>query len=165
VGVACLGLVSDARELLVQPACDLFVVAFLGQDVGLRTASVQAAFEELADVFGMVREAEVATDDCRHPRGGSECIGPPVRGGPLPQQAMQFGRLYVGEARRGSGVGFGGQAVGAGARGLLPAVEGGASDAQDAGNGDGRFTLAHEFDGAAPAAFEFGRSSDWSAHT
>jgi hypothetical protein len=64
--------------------------------------------------------------------------------------------LVVAQARRRARVGLGGQATGVGAGSLAPAVEGGAGDAQDAGDGAGRLALVQQGDGAAAAAFEFG---------
>ena len=62
MGVALLGLGEDARELVVEPAQDGLVVVAAGAVLGLLTASVEAALEDLADVLGVEADAEMATD-------------------------------------------------------------------------------------------------------
>ena len=165
MGVAPPGLGQDARERLLPPALDLLVVALGGPVLGLLGASVEALFEDLADVLGVVGEAEVAADDRGDALGRPQLGGPAVGAGAVQQQVFEVLQLVVAQARGRARVGLGGQAVGMRAGGLAPAVEGGAGDAQDAGDGGRGLAAVHEFDRMAATAFQFGGSSNRSAHT
>jgi hypothetical protein len=95
VGVACPGLGQDARELPVQPAQDGFVVVPTRALLRFLTASVEAAFEDLANMFGVEGNAEVPADECGNARGRPEIVEPTVGGGPLQEQVLQVDQLGV----------------------------------------------------------------------
>jgi hypothetical protein len=164
VGPAAPGPAADAAEV-AQPALDLLVVALLGRGVGPLRASVQAALEQLADVFGVEGDVEVAADHLGDALDGPEAVGPAMGPGPLAQQGIQLSQLGVAQARRQPGMGLGGQAWGTRLGHLAPAVQGVAVDAKDAGNSGGGFALFDECHGPTAAAFEFGSGSKRSAHT
>ena len=57
------GLSEDARQLVGLPAFHLLVVAFPGLAFGLLAGPAQALLEDLADVFGVVRDAQAFADE------------------------------------------------------------------------------------------------------
>lgn len=106
----------------------------------------------------------MATDHLGDPVGAPQLVMPTMGPGPLQQQPLQLPDLFVGQPRLGSGMGCGGQGLG----GLLghgePAIQGGATDAEDAGNDGGRLAPLHQFDGTSSSSFQFVCGSDRS-HT
>ena len=124
----------------------------------------ELVFEDLAHVLGVEGQVKVSVDDLGDAVGSPQFVGPAVGGSAVEEQVFQVLELVVAQAGRRPRMGLGGQAVGARAGRLAPAVEGGAGDAQDAGDVAGGFALVHEFDGVATPAFEFCGGSKRSAH-
>ena len=113
---------------------DLLVVALLGLLLRLLAAPVQPPPDHLADVLGVVVDAEVAADHLGDPVGAPQVVVPAVGLGPLQEQPLQLLDLLVGEPGLGAGVGLGGQLLGGVPVELHPGVDGGASAAEEVGD-------------------------------
>jgi len=114
-------------------------------------------------VFGVVVHAEAAADEGGHAGGSPQLVGPAVLVGTLQEEAFQFVQVVVGEPRGGAGDGFGVEAMRVSGQ-AAPAMDGGFMDAQDAGDGGGRFPVVNQVHGSAASAFEFSCSSYGSCH-
>ncbi len=154
VGLAFPGFSEDARQLIGLPALHLLVVAFAGLALGLLAGPAQSLLEDLADVLGVVGDAEAFADEPGDAVGGPQFVVPAVFLGALEKEAFEFAEVVVGQPGRGAGDGPGVQAVGLAGH-ASPAVQGGDADAEDAGDRGGGFALLDEFHGAATAAFQF----------
>ena len=149
MGVALFGLGQDARELVVEPAQDGLVVVAAGTVLRLLTASVEAAFEDLADVFGVIGDTEVPLDQDGDAGGGPQFGGPAVVAGALPKQLFQAGQQGVGQPRR-SADGDGVQATGLAGH-ADPAMNRGPINAENLGDGGRGLAFAVGGDGALSA--------------
>ena len=70
MGLALPGFPKHARQLIVLPAFDLLVIAFARLAFGLLAGPAQTALEDLADVFGVVRDAEALSNEAGDAVGG-----------------------------------------------------------------------------------------------
>ena len=162
MSLAILGLLEDLGEFLTPSVIDLLGVALLGLLLRFLAGPAQPLAEDLAGMLDVVRDGEVTPDHLGDPLGGPEGIGPAVGGGPLTEERLLLLELLGGEPGPGTGMGPGGQPLGGGLGHLLPAVERGAADAEDAGDDGGGLALTHQFDGPGAAALQLGSSSNWS---
>src|SRR5262249_47514336 len=110
--------------------------------------------EQAANVFGVIRDAEVPSDELGNPSGRPQLIGEAVSGCSLQKKLFQFDQLRVAEAAFATGRGLGGEAVRP-ARQPAPAVQGGGPDAEDASHHDRSFTLLKQRHRTASAPFQF----------
>jgi hypothetical protein len=143
----------NARDILLLPAAYAVLVALLGLGLRLLAGPAQAAFEDLADVLGVVVDAEVAQDQALDAGGGPQVVGPAVPGGAWQQESLQLVQLVVGKpvgTAQGPGVEAAGPSVQA-----EPAVDGSVIDAPDLGDRGRPVPLADGFDGASSSVFEF----------
>ena len=101
-----LGSLDDPGRLLGPPMGDRLPVALLGLLLRLLAAPVQPPPDDLADVLGVVLDAEVAADQFGDPAGAPEVVVPAVGLGPLQQQGLKLSQLLGGESR-GRGPGWG----------------------------------------------------------
>jgi len=85
VGVTPERLPDDPGELVTDPPRHLLVVPLPGLPPGLLAAPVQPPLEDLADVLGVVADAELPLDQAGHPGGGPQFVVPPVVLGSLHQ--------------------------------------------------------------------------------
>src|SRR5207253_2365670 len=75
-GTALKSLAQDARPVIGYPAFHFLVVAFAWVFLGLLARPVQASFQQLAHMVGMVLDAKVAVNQHRHARCGPQMVGP-----------------------------------------------------------------------------------------
>ncbi len=151
-------------EVVVHPTRHLLVVPLPGARLWLPTAEAQASLEDDTDVFGVVANAEVASDQAGDAVGGPQVVGPTVLAGPLEQEVFDLSPLLGGELGFGSEQGLGGQSRPLPGQ-ATPAMHGGFVDAQDPGDERRGLAAVEQFDGATAAAFQFSGGSKWSWHT
>jgi hypothetical protein len=142
----------DAGEVIGLPSLRLLVAAFAGLALRLLAGPLQALLEDLADVFGVVANAEVALNQAGDTIRGPELVGPTMLLGPLQQESLQLAQLVRGEARGGTGVGLAGQ-TGLRARQTPPTMDGSFVDAEDARDRGGGLPVFDEFHSTSPPAF------------
>ena len=112
MGLTLPGVAQETRQRIGLPTVHLLVVAFARLAFGFLAGPAQAALENLADVFGVVRYAEALSDQAGDAIGGPQFVGPAVGLGALEQQLLELAELFLGQPRRGAGSGLGLQAVG-----------------------------------------------------
>lgn len=98
MGLPHIRLAEDARVLVSQPPGHLLVVPLAGLAPGLLAGPAELALEDLADVLGVVGDAEAALDEPGDAGGGPQFVVPAVVLGPLAQQPLQGGQLALGKA-------------------------------------------------------------------
>src|ERR1700677_200203 len=158
VGLPFPRLAKDTRQLIVYPAFHLLVVAFAGLALGFLAGPMQAFLEDLADVFGVVVDAEVFADQAGDPVGGPEFVMPAMTLSSLQQELFQVGQLGSGQAWRSTGQGSGVQTVRLSGH-ASPTMDGRGADAKNAGDDRWRLAMVDEFYRAATPAFEFSSST------
>src|ERR1019366_2641159 len=72
---------------------------------------VQPLLEQLADVFGVIRDAEATLDELGNPSGGPQLVGEAVDSRSLREKLLQFGEASLAETTFGTRRGLGGEAV------------------------------------------------------
>src|ERR1700722_4132615 len=152
VGVPLPRLPQDAREGLLLPAAYGILVAFLGLELRLLAGPAQTPLEDLADMLGVVGNAEVASDHFADAGRSPQVVGPAVPGGALQEQHLQLLELGIGKARLATQR-LGGEATG-GAGLAEPTINAAAVDAEHFGDGRGLLSFADGFDGTLAAAFQ-----------
>jgi hypothetical protein len=117
VGIAVEGRIGDAGKRLLLPAAYALLVPLLGLGLGLLASPAQAAFEDLADMLGVIGDAELAADDFGDPGGGPQVGGPAVAGGAWQEKGVRPTNRVVAQA----GAGSRGEGVKTADRGSWPA--------------------------------------------
>jgi hypothetical protein len=164
VGLAAAGSADDFGQFLTPSVVDGNRVALLGLLLRLLATPVEPTLNDLADVLGVVTDAEMTADHLGDPCGSPQ-LGPPAVGfGTLQKQLFELLELVGTEAWRSAGVRLGGKLVRGFTMQFQPGVDGGPAAAEEAGDIIGMFTLVNQLNGAATPAFEFFCSSDRS-HT
>jgi len=164
VGLAATGSADDLGQFLTPSVVDGNWVTLLGLLLRLLATPVEPTLDDLADVLGVVTDAEMATDHLGDPCSRPQ-LGPPAMGfSTLQKQLLELLELVGIEARGSAGVRLGGKLLRSFAMQFQPGVDGGPATAEEAGDILGMFTLVDELNGAATPAFEFFCSSDRS-HT
>jgi hypothetical protein len=164
VGLAAAGPADDLGQFLTPSVVDGNLVTFPGLLLRLLATPVEPKLDDLADVLGVVTDAEMAADHLGDPRGGPQ-LGPPAVGsGTFAEQVLELIELVGIKARSSAGLRLGGELLRSFAMQFQPSVDGGPAAAEEAGDIIGMFTLVNQLNSAATPAFEFLCSSDWS-HT
>jgi hypothetical protein len=160
VGLAAAGSADDLGQFLTPSVVDGNRVTLLGLLLRLLATPVEPTLDDLADVLGVVTDAEMAADHLGDPCGGPQ-LGPPAMGfGTLQKQLLELLELVGTEAWRSAGVRLGGKLVRGFAIQLQPGVDGGPAAAEEAGDIIRMFALVNQLNGATTPAFEFFCSSD-----
>jgi hypothetical protein len=164
VGLASAGPADDFGQFLTPSVVDGNRVSLFGLLLRLLATPVEPKLDDLADMLGVVADAEVAADHLGDPCGGPQ-LGPPAVGfSTFQEQLLELIELVGIQARRSAGVRLGGKLGRGFALPFQPGVDGGSAAAEEAGDIVGMFALIDELNGAATPAFEFFCSSDRS-HT
>src|SRR5262249_54236588 len=154
---------DDPWPVVGYPAFHLLVVALAGVLLRLLAGPVHAALQDLAYVFGVEADAEVAADQSGHAPSSPQVIGPAVGNSPLPEQRFQGGPLFVPQTWPAAKGGLGGQAVRPASQ-TPPARQGAGSDAQDTSDHAGAFSRIQQLDRAPATPFQF-RCAAFGPHT
>jgi hypothetical protein len=164
MGLAAAGSADDLGQFLTPSVVDGNRVALLGLLLRLLATPVEPTLDDLADVLGVITDAEMATDHLGDPCSRPQ-LGPPAMGfGTLQKQLLELLELVGTEAWRSAGVRLGDKLVRGFTIQFQPGVDGGPAAAEEAGDIIGVFALVNQLNGAATPAFEFFCSSDRS-HT
>jgi hypothetical protein len=131
MGATAEGFTEDTREFVSLPAFHLLVVALPRPPLRFVAAVVQPPLEQLADVFGVILDAEVTLDKLGNPSGSPQLIGEAVGGSSLAKELFQIVQLSIAKSAFGTRRGLGSETVSLASH-PSPAVQGGASDAEDA---------------------------------
>jgi hypothetical protein len=164
MGLAPPGPADDLGQFLTPSVVDGDLVTLPGLLLRFLAGPVEPELDDLADVFGVVTDAEVALDDFGDPCGSPQ-LGPPAVGfGALQEQLLELDELAGVESRRSAGARLGGELGRGFALQFEPSVNRGPAAAEEACDGGGMLALTNELNSAATPAFEFLCSSDGS-HT
>jgi len=164
VGLASAGSADDFGQFLTPSVVDGNRVTLSGFLLRFLATPVEPKLDDLADVLGVVMDAEMAADHLGDPCGGPQ-LGPPAVGfSTFQKQLLELIELVGIQARRSAGVRLGGKLGWGFALPFQPSVDGRSAAAEEAGDIVGMLALVDELNGAATPAFEFLCSSDRS-HT
>src|SRR5580704_9785039 len=108
VGLAYPGLAHDTREFISLPSLDLLLIAFAGPALRLLAGPAEFVLEDLAYVFGMEGDAEIALDQARDPISAPKLVGPAVLLGTIEEQGFEFDHLALAQTGCPARVGLGG---------------------------------------------------------
>jgi hypothetical protein len=164
VGLASSGPADDLGQFLTPSVVDDSFFTLPGLLLRLLAGPVEPKLDDLADVFGVVTDAEVAANDFGDPCGSPQLGPPAVDFGPLQEQLFELTELVGIESRRSAGARLGGELGRGFALQFEPGVNRGPAAAEEMGHHGGMLTLINELNSAATPAFEFFCSSDGS-HT
>ena len=164
MGLAAAGSADDLGQFLTPSVVDGDLVTLPGLFLRLLATPVEPKLDDLADVLGVITDAEMATDYLGDPCSRPQ-LGPPAMGsGTFAEQFLELIELVVVEAWGPARVRLGSELGRGFALQFQPSVDRGPAAAEEAGDVVGMLALVYQLNGAATPAFEFLCSSDTS-HT